>query len=81
MNEVFMYIIKVSAGLALFVIPYMLFLRNDSNLVLKRIYLLTALAFSWLIPVIPVNFGMNVPQGTTQFFIDPGNLQASERHP
>ncbi|HYW95627.1 MAG TPA: M56 family metallopeptidase [Bacteroidales bacterium] len=72
MNDVLMYVINVSAGLALFVIPYMFFLRNDSNLVLKRIYLLTALALSWLIPVIPVNFGMNVPQGTMQFFIDPG---------
>ena len=27
------------------VIPYMLFLRNDSNLVLKRIYLLSSLLF------------------------------------
>ncbi len=51
MNEPGIYLLKVSAGVALFVLPYMLFLRNDNNLRLKRIYLLLALFSSWLIPV------------------------------
>ncbi len=45
MNSFFPYLLKISGGIAMFVILYYFVLRNDGNLQLKRWYLLSALVF------------------------------------
>ena len=50
MNELFIYLLKVSAGLGIIFLPYYLFFRNDPNLVIKRFYLLAGLICSLDLP-------------------------------
>ncbi len=50
-GNIFIYIGKVSLGLAIISLVY-LFFRNDSNLRLKRIYLLGGILASWVFPFI-----------------------------
>jgi TonB family protein len=52
MNDLFIYLAKVSAGLAIILLPYYFLFRNDPNLVIKRFYLLSGLAAAWLFPFI-----------------------------
>ena len=52
MNDLFLYLAKVSAGLAIVFLPYYLLFRNDPNLVLKRFYLLSGILASWVFPFI-----------------------------
>jgi len=52
MNSLFIYLLKVSAGLGIIFLPYYFLFRNDPNLVIKRFYLLTGLAAAWGFPFI-----------------------------
>ena len=52
MNDLFIYLLKVSAGLAIVFLPYYFLFRNDPNLVIKRFYLLAGLAAAWIFPFI-----------------------------
>ena len=52
MNDLQIYLLKVSAGLAIISVPYFFLLRNDPNLHLKRFYLLLGLLASWIFPLI-----------------------------
>jgi hypothetical protein len=52
MNDLFIYLGKVSAGLAIVFLPYYFLFRNDPNLVIKRFYLLAGVAAAWIIPFI-----------------------------
>ncbi len=52
MNDLYIYLLKVSAGLAIISVPYYFLLRNDPNLNLKRFYLLLGLLASWIFPLI-----------------------------
>lgn len=72
MNDLFPYLGKVSAGLAIIFLPYYLLFRNDPNLVLKRLYLLIGIVASWVFPFItfrklPLNLDL-----TPTVFIDLG---------
>jgi TonB family protein len=71
MNENLLYLAKVSAGLTLIVVPYYLFLRNDPNLILKRIYLLTGIFAAWLFPFINFSKPDLLVGLTPTVFIDP----------
>ena len=57
MNDQILYLLKVSLGMAVIVVPYIFFLRNDSNLILKRFYLLAGIAASWTFPLLSDNCG------------------------
>lgn len=50
MDEAFVYLLKVSSGLAIISISYLLFLRKDTNLLIKRFYLLFGIFASCLFP-------------------------------
>ena len=52
MNDLFLYLAKVSAGLAIIFLPYYFLFRNDPNLMIKRLYLLSGLAAAWIFPFI-----------------------------
>ena len=52
MSDLFTYLVKVSAGLAIVILPYYFLFRNDPNLGIKRIYLLLGIASSWVFPLI-----------------------------
>ena len=62
-NEILLYLYKVSLGVGLVSISYLL-LRNDSNLVIKRFYLLFGIIASWIFPFLSfpklVNFSSSV---------------------
>ncbi len=72
MNDLIIYLISVSAGIGLFTLPYLVFLRKDPNLVLKRIFLISAILFSWLVPVLPTGHWFPVPVNSPSIFLDPG---------
>jgi TonB family protein len=52
MHDIFIYLLKVSAGLAIIFLPYYFLFRNDPNLVIKRFYLLAGMAAAWIFPFI-----------------------------
>lgn len=52
MSDLFIYLLKVSAGLAIIFLPYYFLFRNDPNLVLKRVYLLLGVISAWIFPLI-----------------------------
>jgi TonB family protein len=52
MSDLFIYLLKVSAGLAIIFLPYYFLFRNDPNLVLKRLYLLLGVISAWVFPLI-----------------------------
>jgi TonB family protein len=52
MNDIIIYLLKVSAGLAIIFLPYCFLFRNDPNLVIKRFYLLAGLGAAWIFPFI-----------------------------
>jgi len=52
MPDIIIYLLKVSAGLAIISLPYYFLFRNDPNLVIKRYYLLAGLAAAWIFPFI-----------------------------
>ena len=51
MNSTLNYLIEVNVGLTLFMIMYWLILRNENQFVLKRMYLLAAIAGSIIFPL------------------------------
>ena len=52
MSDLSTYLVKVSAGLAIVILPYYFLFRNDPNLGIKRIFLLLGIASSWVFPLI-----------------------------
>ena len=71
MNDLHIYFLKVSAGLAIITIPYYFLLRNDPNLNLKRFYLLAGLLVSWIFPLIVFRKPELLLSLTPTVFIDP----------
>lgn len=68
MNDLFIYLGKVSAGLAIIFLPYYFLFRNDPNLLLKRFYLLAGVAAAWIFPFITFRkLPMNVDLAPTVF--------------
>ena len=70
MNDLFLYLAKVSAGLAIVFLPYYFLFRNDPNLVIKRFYLLAGLAAAWIFPFITFRKLPLVVDLTPTVFID-----------
>jgi len=66
------YLLKVSAGLAIISVPYYFLLRNDPNLNLKRLYLLLGILASWIFPLIVFRRPEVLLNLTPTVFIDPG---------
>jgi TonB family protein len=52
MNDIIIYLLKVSGGLAIIFVPYYFLFRNDPNLVIKRFYLLSGVIAAWIFPFI-----------------------------
>ena len=52
MNDIIIYLLKVSGGLAIIFLPYYFLFRNDPNLVIKRFYLLSGVIAAWIFPFI-----------------------------
>jgi bla regulator protein blaR1 len=52
MHDIFIYLLKVSGGLAIIFLPYYFLFRNDPNLIIKRFYLLSGILASWIFPFI-----------------------------
>jgi hypothetical protein len=71
MNDLHIYLLKVSAGLAIITLPYYFLLRNDPNLNLKRFYLLAGLLVSWIFPLIMFRKPELLLSLTPTVFIDP----------
>ena len=71
MNDLHIYLLKVSLGLTLIFVPYYFLFRNDPNLTLKRFYLLMGLAVSWIFPLITFRRPEVLLNLTPTVFIDP----------
>ena len=71
MNELLIYLLKVSGGLAIVAVPCYLVLRNDPNLGIKRYYLLLGVLAAWIIPLISFHRPDLVRDLVPAFFIDP----------
>lgn len=56
MNEFSIYLLKVSASMSLFYIVYWLFMRKETFFRMNRIYLLTALIISLILPILTVKY-------------------------
>lgn len=48
-SEIIIYLLKVSLGIGIISLSY-LFLRNDTNLIIKRFYLIAGIIASWVFP-------------------------------
>jgi len=72
MNETLLYLLKVSAAIALLTLPYYLALRNDASLVVKRIYLVSGILLSWTFPLLTVRKPAIIAVTDPVFVIDPG---------
>lgn len=72
MNETLIYLLKVSAAITLVTLPYYVVLRNDANLVVKRIYLVTGIVLSWIFPLLSVRKPGIISSMDPVFLIDPG---------
>ena len=55
MNELTLYMLRVSLGITLISLSYILFFRSDSNLVAKRYFLLAGVIASWIFPLATIN--------------------------
>ncbi|MFH0756602.1 MAG: TonB family protein [Bacteroidota bacterium] len=71
MNDLFIYLIKVSLGLAIIAVPYYFLFRNDPSLALKRFYLLAGLLASWIFPFLVFRRPEVMLNLTPTVFIDP----------
>ena len=70
MNELFIYLLKVSAGLGFIFLPYYFIFRNDPNLVIKRFYLLSGVLAAWIFPLITFGKPEMFVNLTPMVFID-----------
>ncbi len=71
MNDMLIYLAKVSAGLGIIFLPYYFLFRNDPNLVLKRFYLLLGVCSAWIFPLIVFRKPEMVVNFAPIVFIDP----------
>ncbi|MEN8155733.1 MAG: TonB family protein [Bacteroidota bacterium] len=71
MNDLYIYLLKVSAGLGIIAMPYLLLFRDDPNLLLKRFYLMLGLAASWIAPLMAFSRPEMILNLTPTVFIDP----------
>ena len=70
MNEFFLYIIKVSAVQSVFFIFYFVILKKRTGVIHQRIFLITSMMFSFIIPFIRVTYpgnSINIPSGLLKF--------------
>lgn len=58
MNNLLFYIISTGVCLSLFILTYLLFLKNNTRFNLCRFYLIAAILFSFIIPFITVDVGI-----------------------
>ncbi|MCF8381110.1 MAG: TonB family protein [Bacteroidales bacterium] len=70
MNSFLLYILKVSLGLAIISVPYLILLRKDGNLILKRFYLLGGLILAFVFPLIDFNFSSKLVTDIPVFFLN-----------
>ncbi len=70
-NEFFIYLTRVSIGLAIVSLPYFFFLRNDAHLNIKRVYLLCGILLAWIIPLTSFQPPQLFSDVTPVIFIDP----------
>lgn len=70
MNEFFIYLLRASAGIVIISLPYYLFMRKESNLTWKRIYLITGLLASFLFPLLEFTLPSVPFRANTVFFLD-----------
>jgi len=71
MNDLFIYLLKVSGGLGIIFLPYYFIFRNDPNLGMKRFYLVTGLIAAWVFPLIAFRRPDILVNLTPMVFIDP----------
>lgn len=60
MDTIFIYLLKVNIAIVLFYVLYVLFLRNDTFIRLRRYYFLTAIVFSLSYPLFSVTSLANI---------------------
>jgi len=61
MEQAAFYLLKSAAWLAGFTLPYLIFLRGERFFMLKRIYLLTGVVLSLLLPLITLHYRVELP--------------------
>jgi len=61
MEQVALYLLKSAAWLAGFTLLYLLFLRKERYFMLKRIYLLSGVVLSLLLPLVTLHYNVELP--------------------
>ncbi len=83
MEQVALYLLKSAAWLAGFTLLYLLFLRRERFFMLKRVYLMTGVVLSILLPLVTLHYRIELPaplmqdtQGMTSVFPSPAATAA-----
>ncbi len=83
MSSLLIYILSTSVCLALFVLAYQIFLRNNTRFNLCRFYLISAILLSFLIPSIPIDLGISLihkaEQKTPQIEVESLAMRSSQQ--
>lgn len=74
MADLFIYLLKVSAAIALVALPYYLVIRSDANLFLKRIYLAGGILLSWTFPLLTIRKPAIAAAELPVFYIYPATV-------
>jgi len=74
MDKLILYVLFLTVGISLFTIAYQVFLKSSSNYLLSRLYILSAILFSVLCPLFPIDLGLNE-------FIASNTIQANLQTP
>ncbi len=85
MSDLFIHLMKVATAIGLVTLPYLLLMRYDSNLVIKRIYLITGILLSWIFPFFSIPKPRLAARMDPVFLIDPGipgttTIEATTNH-
>ena len=83
MEQVALYLLKSAAWLAGFTLLYLLFLRRERFFMLKRVYLMTGVVLSILLPLVTLHYRVDLPapliqdtQGMASVFPSPAAASA-----
>ena len=70
METTMIYLAKASIGIMLFYLAYYFFLRNQGNLRANRLFLLSSVLMSFVLPLVKINFYFQASETVNQIVLD-----------
>ncbi len=78
MNTFFQYLMESALGIILLFAVYWMFLRSETFFMLNRVYLISMILFSMIIPLIPLGSFTNETTGDLSFVLEPVVITAGK---